>query len=107
MHEGGPSENNPGECTLHTRNCGHGVGAYFLIQSYCVILMHDSRASFYPSLYLDVNGETDNSKGQNRPMFLSMKRKQKVEEIYKNHMIPYEVARNRATKDKVIRQWWY
>lgn len=100
------SVSNPGECTLHARACGGGTGIFFLIQNFSVVLINDSRACFYPSLYLDANGETSRI-GQSRPMFLSLKRYLKVDEIYKNHLIPYEVARSRATNDRVIRQYWY
>ena len=101
------NKNNPGECTLHARICGGGTGIFFIIQHFSVVLLHDSRACFYPSIYLDSHGETDTSRGQNRPMYLSLKRYKKIEELYKNHLIPYEVARIRSNKDRVIRQFWY
>jgi E3 ubiquitin-protein ligase UBR1 len=101
------SASNPGECTLHARHCSGGIGVFFLVQNCYVLFVHGSFSSYFPSLYLDVNGESDHNKGQNRPMHLSLKRYAKVEEIYRNHMIPNEIARNRATKDTHIRLNWY
>ncbi|CAK9251643.1 unnamed protein product [Sphagnum jensenii] len=102
----GPGITNPGECTLHARECSGGTGVFFLVQHLFVLFVHRSYASYYPSIYLDSNEETDRS-NQNRPMFLSVKRYKKVEEIYANHSIPLEVTRNRTTKQSFIRLAWY
>ena len=72
--ENAESDKNSGECTLHSRQCGAGVGMFFLVQQYCVLLIRDSRASYHPSLYQDASGEVKQPKGQHRPMFLSEKR---------------------------------
>jgi hypothetical protein len=100
-------DSNPGECTLHARVCSGGTGVFFLVQHLSVLFIHRSYASYYPSLYLDSNGETDRTKTQNRPMFLSAKRYRKIEEIYSHHQIPVEVTRNRISKSSAINLDWY
>ena len=64
-------KHHPGECTLHARTCGAGVGVFFFILHNWVLLMRGGRASKYGALYLDSNGETGEGRGQNRPLMLS------------------------------------
>ena len=104
---GQESNNNPGECTLHTSLCGAGIGVFYHIQLCRVLLIRGTRASYSSSIYLDDTGEVSDTLGRNRPMYLSMKRYQKLAELYSSHQIGKEVARKRATSDSVIRQYWY
>lgn len=96
-----------GECSIHARHCGSGTGVFFLVQHLSVLLVYRSYSAYYPSLYLDINGEIDKMKNHSRPMFLSVKRYKKVEELYVKHQVPYEIARQRTTKGSYIRQDWY
>ena len=99
----------PGECTLHARSCAGGVGIYYLLQQFTVLLVRDSRSCYYPqlSLYLDSSGEVSQSRSQNRPMFLSSKRYKQVENLYLSHSIAKEVVRTRSMEDRYIRQFYY
>ena len=99
-----------GECTVHARTCNAGIGVYFLVHKCKVILMRNAMSCFYPSIYLDHNGEVpegNNMSSQMRPMFLSYKRLKKLEEMYVTHQIIREVTRQRASSDRHIRQNWY
>jgi hypothetical protein len=105
------SMQNPGECTLHCLTCGAGIGVFFIIQSCYVLLVRGSRTTFYPTIYLDEHNESNSDVhygyGHNKPMFLSLKRYQKVKELYLQHVIAKEITRKRVTADNVIRQYWY
>jgi len=95
-----------GECTLHARSCGLGIGVFFLVQQCHVLLLRGSRASYYPSLYLDSSGEVE-QRGHNRPLFLNNKRVRRLEELYLSHNVAKEIVRKRASAETVIRMNWY
>lgn len=99
--------NSAGECTLHARSCGAGIGVFFLVQHCQVILIRGSRGVYSPSLYLDSSGEVSENRGQNKPLFLSTKRYKKLEEMYVNHQVGKEVVRKRASAESVIRLNWF
>ena len=86
-----------GECTLHARTCGAGVGVFFLVHKCSVLLMRGSRTCLYPSIYLDQNGDEPDFSAQMSPMFLSQKNVRRLEELYLNHHIAREVIRRRAS----------
>jgi hypothetical protein len=92
---------------MHARTCGAGVGVFFLVAKCSVLLIRGSRACYYPSIYLDSNGEVPDGYGQFRPLFLSAKRMKKLEELYLNHQVAREVVRQRVNSDRTIRQNWY
>ena len=98
---------NIGECTLHARTCGAGVGVFFLVQKCSVLLMRGPRTCLYPSIYLDQNGDEPDSQGQMSPMFLSQKNVRRLEEMYLGHHIAREVTRRRASQERVTRLNWY
>lgn len=98
---------NPGECSLHSEQCGAGVGLFFLLHQCQILLIRSNRAIYYPSIYLDATGESCEGSFQNKPMFLSTKRYRKLEEVYVAHHIAKEVARKRASSETVIRQFWH
>ena len=97
----------PGECTIHARQCGGGVGIFLNLLNNWVLLMRSGRACKSPPLYLDVNGETGESRGQHRPLILSKVRYQKLEELYLRHQVASEVSRKRLNQDRNIRMHWY
>lgn len=108
QRQGEPPMRHPGECTLHSRCCGAGIGLFFLVQRCCLLLIRGSHAIYSYSLYLDANGDAgDSSRGHNRPLYLSQRRLQKIEQLYLTHALPAELARRRATADRVVRQNWY
>lgn len=100
-------ENSAGECTLHARSCGAGLGVFFLVQQCQVLLVRGSRGTYSPSLYLDSSGEVNEQRGQNRPLFLSSKRYKKLEELYVTHQVGKEIVRKRASAETVIRMNWF
>jgi hypothetical protein len=105
---GQPRIDNAGECTLHARTCGAGIGIFFLVLKDQVLLIHGSNAVTHMALYLDSNGEpADAQRGRNRPLFLSKSRFKRAEDIYLNNLIPYEVSRARASSDRYITAFYY
>lgn len=100
-------DNAIGECTLHSRSCGAGLGVFFLVQQCQVLLVRGSRGCYAPSLYLDSSGEVNEQRGQNRPLFLSAKRYKKLEELYVNHQVTKDIVRKRASAETVIRMNWF
>ncbi len=97
----------PGECALHTRTCGAGVGIFMFMLQNQIYLMRDGRASKYGALYLDKNGETGEGRGHNRPLTLCIPRFQKLDELYIKHQVASEVTRKRLTQDRSIRSFYY
>jgi hypothetical protein len=104
---GSDGPRNPGECCLHSERCGAGIGVFFLVQHCQVLFMRGGRAIYFPSIYLDELGETSETNIQNKPMYLSLKRYRKIEEMYVMHQIAREVVTKRVTADSVIRQFWH
>lgn len=96
-----------GECTLHSRVCGMGTGVFFLVQMCRCLLIRGSRSCYFPSLYVDRDGEVEDSRRHNRPLFLSSKRYRRLQEMYLKHQIAIEVVRRRTTEESVIRENWY
>ena len=96
-----------GECTLHARGCGAGVGVFFLVQKCSVFLMRGPRTCRYPSIYLDQNGDMPDTNGQMPPLFLSFKNLRRLEEMYLGHHIAREVTRRRSSQDTVTRLDYY
>eukprot|EP01041_Mallomonas_annulata_P000556 gene556-1070_t len=97
----------PGECTLHARTCGGGTGLFFLVQMCRCLLIRGSRSCYYPSLYVDRDGEVDDSRRHNRPLFLFVKRYRRLQEMYLRHQVVIEVVRKRTSEDRLIRENWY
>jgi len=98
---------NPGRCTIHSRKNGAGVGIFFLLQKCAILLVHNDKSAYSPSLYVDENGEEDVGLRRGRPLFLLDERFQRLERLWSKHEIPGEVARIRSTSDRVIRDNWY
>jgi len=97
----------PGTCTVHARKIGSGVGIFFLVQKCAVLLMHNNKSAYSPSLYVDEHGEEDPGLRRGRPLFLNNDRFQSLEMLWRQHGIPREVAQIRSTSDRVIRDNWY
>jgi hypothetical protein len=106
--EGQATIDNAGECTLHSRECGSGTGAFFLVMRDQVLFIHNSNAILHLYLYLDSNGEpADAQRGRSRPSFLSHVRYRRIENLYVNGQIPFEISRARAGADRYISPYWY
>jgi len=97
----------PGACTAHARKIGSGTGIFFLLQKCTVLLIHNKKSAYSPSLYVDENGEEDNGLRRGRPLYLNNDRNQALENLWRTHGIPREVAQIRSTSDRVIRDEWY
>ncbi|KAL7473331.1 hypothetical protein ACHAXS_013787 [Conticribra weissflogii] len=97
----------PGACTLHARKIGSGVGIFFLVQKCTVLLMHNNKSAYSPSLYVDEHGEEDPGLRRGRPLFFSDERFHALENLWRSHGIPREVSQIRSTSDRVIRDNWY
>jgi hypothetical protein len=97
----------PGACTLHARKIGSGTGIFFLLQKCTVLLVHNKKSAYYASLYVDENGEEDTGLARGRPLFLKEERYEALENLWRTHGIPREVAQIRSTSDRVIRDDWY
>ena len=76
---------NPGECTLHARECGAGTSIFFLVEKCSVLLLSGQFSCFAPSLYVDTHGNSKSIAGQNKPLHLSTQRYDKVKYIYTHH----------------------
>lgn len=96
-----------GTCTLHARKTGSGIGIFFLIQKCTVLLMHNNKSAYSPSLYVDEHGEEDVGLRRGRPLYFSEERYQVLETLWRTHGIPREVSQIRSTSDRVIRDNWY
>ena len=94
--------NDPGECTLHSRDCGVGVGIFFLLKQCKVLLIRDNHSVLLPSIYLDSRGEAGESRGNIRPLFLSTRRYQRLKDLYLKHLVGREVARLRSSGEGMI-----
>merc|ERR1719296_268386 len=97
----------PGTCTLHARKVGSGIGVFFLVQKCTILLMHNNKSAYSPSLYVDEHGEEDVGLRRGRPLFFSEERYQALETLWRTHGIPREVSQIRSTSDRVIRDNWY
>jgi len=103
-----PNENRPvGECTLHARSLGAGVGVFFLVQKCTVLVIRDSHAAYLPSLYLDINGEEDPGLRRGKPLFLSRERYNQLRTMYATHQLGPKVCSLRSVADRVIRENYY
>jgi len=99
--------NEPGQCTLHARHNGAGVGIFFLLQKCATLLLHNEKSAYSPSLYVDEHGEEDVELKRGRPLYLQAERFERLQNLWLNHDIPGEVTRIRSTSDRVIRDNWY
>jgi hypothetical protein len=97
----------PGACTLHARKNGSGIGIFFLVQKCTVLLMHNNKSAYSPSIYVDEHGEEDPGLRRGRPLFLNDTRYRALEKLWRQQGIPREVAQIRSTSDRVIRDNWY
>jgi hypothetical protein len=97
----------PGACTLHARKHGSGIGIFFLVQKCTVLLMHNNKSAYSPSVYVDEHGEEDQGLRRGRPLFLNDARYRALEQLWRLQGIPREVAQIRSTSDRVIRDNWY
>ena len=81
---------------------------FFLLQRCSVLLVRGVRSAYWPSLYVDRNGEEHRGAQQRGlPLLLDRRRYAKVEELYAAHLVSVEVSRKRNQAKQVIRDGWY
>lgn len=97
----------PGACTMFARRNGSGIGIFFLVQKCTVLLMHNNKSAYSPSIYVDTYGEEDPGLKRGRPLYLNEERYRALELLWRQQGIPGEVAQIRSTSDRVIRDNWY
>lgn len=72
------------------------------------MLLHNKRAAWSQSVYLDANGEISHSvSGHNKPLYLSEVKYKALEVMFLQHRIPQEIVRIRLGIMSVIRPNWY
>jgi Proteolysis_6 C-terminal len=96
-----------GACTMHARKTASGVGVFFLVQKCTILLMHNNKSAYSPSIYVDEHGEEDPQLRRGRPLYLNDARYRALELLWRQQGIPREVAQIRSTSDRVIRDNWY
>jgi hypothetical protein len=95
-----------GKCTQHSRVCGGGAGLFFLMPEQSLmqeckgLLIHNSRAVYVQSPYVDAHGETPQFRG--RPLFLDPERWKVFLDLWKNHAVRVKVLGDRRNLRQVI-----
>ncbi len=104
---GGKERLTIGGCTSHARHCASGCGVFFLVQRCVVLLMRDSFAAYYGSMYVDEHGEEDTWVRRGRPLYLSTSRYATLCRMYQAHQVAEEVCRRRSLTNRVIRNDYF
>ncbi len=89
-----------GECTKHAGRCGGGAGIFFLVQECIGLLIHEQKAAYVHSLYVDYFGETPQYRG--RPLNLNFDRYRSMQSLWTGHLIREKVVAERASTRQVI-----
>jgi hypothetical protein len=94
-----------GECTKHSFKCGAGTGLFFLLQECAGLIMHNAKAAYIHSPYVDSHGETPQYRG--RPLNLDMERYDHLREVWSGHAVRQQVLAERASSRQIIVQDYY
>jgi hypothetical protein len=89
-----------GECTRHSYKCGAGTGMFFLLQECTGLIMHNGKAAYIHSPYVDSHGETPQYRG--RPLNLDLDRYAHLHEVWSGHTIRQQVLAERGTSRQII-----
>jgi hypothetical protein len=89
-----------GECTRHSYKCGAGTGMFFLLQDCTGLIMHNGKAAYIHSPYVDNHGETPQYRG--RPLNLDLDRYDHLHEVWSGHGIRQHVSAERGTSRHII-----
>ncbi|KAI9487149.1 MAG: hypothetical protein EXX96DRAFT_605151 [Benjaminiella poitrasii] len=87
------SEDEEGECNLHTLECGGDIGIFLSVKRCVLILLHNGNGWFMNAPYLDPHGEVDQGLRHGRPQYLNVKRYAEIRKLWLQHSIPIYVAR--------------
>jgi hypothetical protein len=89
-----------GECTKHSYKCGAGTGMFFLLQECAGLIMHNGKAAYIHSPYVDSHGETPQYRG--RPLNLDLDRYDHLHEVWSGHSIRQQVLAERSGSRQII-----
>jgi hypothetical protein len=89
-----------GECTKHSYKCGAGAGMFFLLQECTGLIMHNGKAAYIHSPYVDSHGETPQYRG--RPLNLDRERYDHLHEVWSGHGIRQQVSAERGNSRQII-----
>lgn len=92
--------NGKGECTRHSAKCGAGACIFFLLQECQGLIMHNNKAVYVQSPYVDSHGETPQYRG--RPLNLDLDRYDIFRELWTGHGIRQKVVQERGSARQVI-----
>ena len=95
LNAGGKSE-----CTRHSYKCGAGTGMFFLLQECAGLIMHNGKAAYIHSPYVDSHGETPQYRG--RPLNLDLARYDHLHEVWSGHAVRQQVLAERGSSRQVI-----
>lgn len=101
------SESQYGECTKHILDHHAGVGVLFLFSKPCLLLIHGTKAAYWPSIYTDQYGEDQRAAPRSLPMFFDEQRFRQVERMWLEHKLAYEVTSRRNKATFTITQGYY
>ncbi|KAI8980835.1 hypothetical protein BDB01DRAFT_187703 [Pilobolus umbonatus] len=87
------SEDEEGECNIHTLECGGEIGMFLSVKRCILILLHNGNGWFMNTPYLDPHGEVDQGLRHGRPQYLSTKRYSEIRKLWLQHNVPIFVAR--------------
>mmetsp|Transcript_53360 Transcript_53360/g.72920 ORF Transcript_53360/g.72920 Transcript_53360/m.72920 type:complete len:145 (+) Transcript_53360:232-666(+) len=91
-----------GGCTRYANRHGGGTGIFLLVRQCTVLLVRYQHAAYFPSIYVDDNGEEDRGMRRGKPLSLSNDRYAALEALYASHRVASEVARLRSSGSRVI-----
>jgi len=94
-----------GECTKHSFKCGAGTGMFFLLQECAGLIMHNGKAAYIHSPYVDSHGETPQYRG--RPLNLDLDRYDHLREVWSGHSIRQQVLAERESSRQIIVDGFY
>ncbi len=89
-----------GECTRHSFKCGAGTGMFFLLQECAGLIMHNGKAAYIHSPFVDSHGETPQYRG--RPLNLDLDRYDHLHEVWSGHAVRQQVVAERGGSRQVI-----
>jgi hypothetical protein len=89
-----------GECTRHSFKCGAGTGMFFLLQECAGLIMHNGKAAYIHSPYVDSHGETPQYRG--RPLNLDLDRYDHLHEVWSGHSVRQQVLAERGSSRQII-----
>jgi len=92
--------NGKSECTKHSFKCGAGSCIFFLLQECQGLIIHNGKAVYVQSPYVDSHGETPQYRG--RPLNLDLDRYDIFRELWTGHGIRQKVVQERGSARQVI-----